>query len=113
MQNNSIYGGVMTVRNHVEETEMVIAIEGEFTFELYDSYTQALDAIKQDHIEQVVIDLGEVSFIDSSAMGLLLVTREECDEHGKALILSNPRGRVKDMIDVSNFRDLFTIRDNT
>ncbi len=104
-------GSAMTVTRHHRNGQLIIEVTGDFTFAFYEQYTEALDEIKNSAVSHVAVDLKGVSFIDSSALGLLLLTREECEEQGKELTLLNPKGKVKEMIDISQFNDLFSITD--
>lgn len=57
-------------------------------------------------IKQIIVDLFRLSFISSQGLGLLVTTFSELKKKDCELILSRPKGCVKEMIDLSGF-DMF------
>lgn len=57
-------------------------------------------------VKQIIIDLFRLSFISSQGLGLLVTTFSELKKKDCELILSRPKGCVKEMIDLSGF-DMF------
>ena len=55
----------------------------------------------------LVADLGEVTFMDSSGVGLLLSLRRICQEQGKAFSLCNPSPPIKKLLDMLRLTDYF------
>jgi anti-anti-sigma factor len=60
-------------------------------------------------IRELEIDLGKVEYLDSSALGMLLLLRERAENSRKRVMLSNCRGTVKQVLDIANFGKLFRI----
>jgi len=50
-----------------------------------------------------------VEYLDSSALGMLLLVRERAEAVGKPVVLSHPNPTVAQILDIANFRKLFTI----
>ena len=57
----------------------------------------------------MVIDLAGVDYLDSSALGMLLMLRDRANTARKALSLANPRGMVKQALEIARFDKLFSI----
>lgn len=55
-----------------------------------------------------VIDLDGVSYMDSSALGMLLVLRDQAGE-GVSITLARPRPAVRKLLEIANFQKLFRI----
>lgn len=55
----------------------------------------------------LVIDLAQVTYIDSSALGLLLLLREQATEIGKSIILANCSPDVMRVLSITHFHKLF------
>ena len=53
-------------------------------------------------------DLGNVAYLDSSALGMLLMLRDKAKSSGKTVCLANARG-VRQVLDIANFGKLFPI----
>jgi anti-anti-sigma factor len=88
-----------------------IRLNGRFDFSAHrafrESYTPALDTAE---VSEVEIDLAQVDYMDSSALGMLLMLREKAQAANKQVCLSNCRGSVRQVLDIANFGKLFTIK---
>ena len=60
-------------------------------------------------MSELEIDLGEVDYLDSSALGMLLMLREKAQAANKKIVLSNCKGSVRQVLEIANFGKLFTI----
>jgi anti-anti-sigma factor len=58
-------------------------------------------------VSTLAIDLAQVSFIDSSALGLLLLLREQAMELGKTVALANCSPDVMRVLSITHFHKLF------
>ena len=88
-----------------------IRLNGRFDFSAHrvfrESYSPSLDA---GGVSELEIDLGHVDYVDSSALGMLLMLREKAQAANKTVVLSNCRGPVRQVLDIANFGKLFQIR---
>jgi anti-anti-sigma factor len=57
----------------------------------------------------VDVDLGEVAYLDSSALGMLLMLRDKAKSAGREVRLVNARGSVRQVLEIANFGKLFAI----
>jgi anti-anti-sigma factor len=100
----------MTARLELCYNRAVIHLRGRFDFPsrntLCDTLTKALAKQTINHVE---IDLHEVSYIDSSGLGQLLVAQDKADKIKKRISLANPQGMVKDVLKISQFHQHFMI----
>ena len=89
----------------------VVHMHGRFDFNTHRAFKEACDQLLQDgEISRIDINLAGVEYLDSSALGMLLVLRERVSEKGKALTLVGPGPMVSQVLDIANFGKLFTIR---
>ena len=58
---------------------------------------------------KIVVDLGLVDYLDSSALGMLLMLRDKATGSNREIALSNCKGPVKQVLDIANFGRLFQI----
>ena len=88
-----------------------IALHGRFDFcshrEFKTSYESPLGAAD---IRELEIDMGGVEYLDSSALGMLLILKERAGATNKRVAITNCRGAVKQVLDIANFSKLFPIR---
>jgi anti-anti-sigma factor len=88
----------------------VIRLRGRFDFNTHREFREALDtAVGDAAAREVAVDLGEVDYLDSSALGMLLMLRDKAKLADKAVLLTNCRGAVKQVLDIANFGKLFNI----
>ena len=90
---------------------VVVALKGRFTFADAARFKQALDHLKEAQGSSLIIDLAALEFIDSAAMGMLLMTRDTAAAEKIPLTLRGPTGQVKRILDVAKFNVLFEIAD--
>jgi anti-anti-sigma factor len=74
---------------------------------------QARRLLHTDGLQLLIVDLGEVRFIDSSGIGLLVRIRNESARHGTDLVLTQVPRRTSVLLEISGLRDVFRIRDTS
>jgi anti-sigma B factor antagonist len=88
-----------------------------FTGDLDAPITPLLTAQIDDAVDlaptSLVIDLSQVDFIDSSALGVLIHAHNLCEAYSITLILRSPSPRVQRLLELSGTLILFTIDDET
>ncbi len=57
----------------------------------------------------IEVDLGGVEYMDSSALGMLLLLKERPNSVSREIILVNCTGTVRQILDVVNFNKMFKI----
>lgn len=88
----------------------VIKLVGRFDFNAHRNFREALDkALAQPGAPAIHLDMGEVSYLDSSALGMLLMARDKAKACGKAVSLANTKGNVRQVLDIANFGKLFPL----
>jgi anti-anti-sigma factor len=88
---------------------VVVRLAGEL--DLYNSgeVGQALAQVAGEAPERVVVDLGEVSFVDSTALGTLVEARKQVDGR---LFLASPGPEVRRALEVSGLLQHFAVHDS-
>jgi HptB-dependent secretion and biofilm anti anti-sigma factor len=87
-----------------------VKLSGRFDFNAHRDFRTGYEPLFADtEVHQVTVDLGEVDYLDSSALGMLLMLRDKASAANKALALTNVRGAVKQVLDIANFGKLFRI----
>jgi anti-sigma B factor antagonist len=88
----------------------VVRLGGELDLYNADQVRSALAAACAEAPERIVIDLGEVEFIDSTALGILIETRTKLDNRG-GLLLAAPGLETRRALQISGLDRLFTVHD--
>jgi len=92
------------------ENEVTIKINGRFDFSVHKEFRSAYEAaLKNDKLGRCVVDLQATEYIDSSALGMLLMMRERIGERAK-IELVRCNKEIRSTLDISNFHKLFDIR---
>ncbi|WP_374341053.1 STAS domain-containing protein [Methyloversatilis sp.] len=100
----------MEIRTQLEESSARIVLAGRFEFSSHRSFREATEQILgRSAVEQLDVDLGAVSYLDSSALGMLLMLRDKAQSAGCVLRLASCSNAVKQVLDVANFQKLFTM----
>ncbi len=90
--------------------QATISLKGRFDFNTHREFRTAIDeAVADAKVKGVQLDLGGVEYLDSSALGMLLILRDKMGNAHKALALANCRGSVRQVLDIANFGKLFNI----
>ncbi len=87
-----------------------VRLSGRFDFNAHREFRAAYEPLMTDSgVRSVAIDMGGVEYLDSSALGMLLMLRDKAGAANKSLTLMNIRGAVKQVLEIANFGKLFKI----
>ena len=87
---------------------VTIAVAGKFDFQLYDEFRASYADTAGNGVEYVV-DLSGTEYLDSSALGMLLLLREHAGGESSSIEITQASPEVKKILDVANFGKLFKI----
>lgn len=101
----------MRVNVKMDNGKATISMTGRFDFNSQREFRSAYEeAIKGYGVNELEVDLAGVDYIDSSALGMLLLLKEKASAANKEVCLVNCRGTVLQILEVANFNKLFPIR---
>ena len=86
-----------------------VTLTGKFTFEDHMEFRSLIQEIAQPEMEKLVLHMQGVEFIDSAALGMLLLALDESRKHDKPLVISSAGGQVRKMFDMARFDTLFVM----
>ena len=93
-----------------ESGKAVIKLTGRFDFNTHREFRAAYEPLIGDaSVRNVTIDFSDVDYLDSSALGMLLMLRDKLGGANKEVALTGVRGNVKQVLDIANFGKLFQI----
>ncbi len=100
----------LTVRVSETNNAVMIYITGRFDFNLHRDFRHAYEDVQQRLPKPAfTIDLGGTEYMDSSALGMLLLLREYAGGDQAAVSIINARPEVKKILDIANFNRLFKL----
>jgi len=85
-----------------------IKISGRFDFGIHQEFRKATEQASSG-VNTVVVNMGNVDYLDSSALGMLLVLRDKVGESKSAVQIKNAKPEVKKILEIANFDKLFTL----
>jgi len=88
--------------------KVTISVSGKFDFQLYDEFRNSYDETNGNGVHYVV-DLSATEYLDSSALGMLLLLREHAGGESSKVDIVNTSVDVKKILDVANFGKLFKV----
>jgi anti-anti-sigma factor len=88
--------------------KVTIAVTGKFDFQLYDEF-RASYADTTGNGTAYVIDLSDTEYLDSSALGMLLLLREHAGGESSDIEITEASPEVRKILDVANFGKLFKL----
>jgi len=100
----------MSISTSVSGNTLTINMSGRFDFHVQRDFKEAYDPqLTNAAISAIEINLAGVDYLDSSALGMLLMLRERATAAGKSLKLCKPGTGVSQILEIANFSKLFTI----
>lgn len=101
----------MSVTYHFREQEATILVRGHFNFAQHAAFRDATKAVLAlSGVKSIEINLMDADYLDSSALGMLLVLREQANEHGiQRIMISNCKPGIRQIFAVARFEKFFDI----
>ncbi|MEW6677373.1 MAG: STAS domain-containing protein [Pseudomonadota bacterium] len=96
-----------------EETagRLTLALSGRFDFHSHREFRAAYEkALESSSARVLAVNFRGVDYLDSSALGMLLLLKEKAESSGKQVELTELHGTVKQVLDIANFGKLFAIK---
>lgn len=88
----------------------LIQLVGRFEFNAHREFRAAVrHALEMDGVDSVAVDMNRVSYLDSSALGMLLVLRDKASGAKRSVTLAGVTPGVRQVLDIANFGKLFAI----
>ena len=100
----------MEIRTAINNSHARIALGGRFDFSSHREFREVTEQLlTKGSVSSMEIDLGAVSYLDSSALGMLLMLRDKARAASCEIRLANCSAPVRQVLEVANFQKLFTI----
>jgi anti-anti-sigma factor len=96
-------------RTNSEGNELTISIIGRFDFNLHQAFRSVLDTA-DNRIHTFVVDLSQSEYMDSAALGMLLLLLDKAGGSKDRVKIINPNKTVGKILEIANFDKLFNIK---
>jgi HptB-dependent secretion and biofilm anti anti-sigma factor len=98
----------MNVRQEKRAETVILHVEGRFDFGARKEFKAAMDQASHEGVP-IVLDLGQVSFVDSSALGLLVISHQNLKNKKIPFCLVNPQTYVRQVLELANIAKMISI----
>lgn len=98
----------MSVESKSESGVLYIRIRGRFDFSAHKEFREATNRIAEG-IKKIEVDLSATDYLDSSALGMLLLLRDKMSGDKNAVTIKGAQAEVKKILEIANFGKLFTL----
>jgi len=100
----------MSVTQHISDNckEISIAIDERFDFSLHQQFRDAYIKCEEQGA-QFVIDLSKTHYMDSSALGMILLLKDHAEKLSGNVIINRPTDAVNKILEIAQFHRLMTI----
>ncbi|MDI2594552.1 STAS domain-containing protein [Pseudomonas sp. N3-W] len=89
--------------------KLTISIRGRFDFAKHQEFRESYERPDGQMPSSVVVDLKDATYLDSSALGMLLLLRDHAGGDNSDIRVVNSSSDVKKILAISNFDKLFDI----
>lgn len=86
-----------------------ITISNQFDFSLHQSFRDAYRKISEPGMV-FNLELSKATYMDSSALGMILLLKEHADKIGGNVVISHPNDAVLKTLQIANFDQFVTIK---
>lgn len=105
------YTGGMNFEVNIDERSdaySVVVVRGEVDLHTAPKLQYAIER-GAEGIETVIVDMGGIAFMDSTALSTFMRVREALEQKGGSLRLTTPSRAVQRIFDVTGFGDYFDV----
>ncbi|WP_339453659.1 STAS domain-containing protein [Pseudomonas sp. EA_5y_Pfl2_R50] len=91
-----------------DKPELTISVNGRFDFGKHQAFRDAYEKARPEPAS-IIVDLKETTYLDSSALGMLLLLRDHAGGDEAQVRVVNVNSDVRKILAISNFDKLFDI----
>jgi anti-anti-sigma factor len=90
-----------------QDRTVTVRITGRFDFGVHREFRETYK--ERNDVAQYLVDLNGTEYMDSSALGMLLLLREHASGNGATVRIVNCNPEIRQILSISNFFRLFEI----
>ncbi|MBC3899173.1 MULTISPECIES: STAS domain-containing protein [Acetobacterium] len=100
--------------NNIIETgkTSMVSIKGEIDIYSIEKFRASIEKEIMTQATQIILDCSELSYMDSTGMGVLIELRNKSKEMGQRIIMMNPRPNIKKLLSLTGVDKIIEIVDN-
>jgi anti-anti-sigma factor len=100
----------MSIKKKISDNKrkIEISISGRFDFSLHQHFRDAYINCKDKNVD-FTLNLSEASYMDSSALGMILLLKDHAESYSGKVIISKPSEPVNKILEIAQFHRLLSI----
>lgn len=99
----------MEIEKHLNQGTLDVSMRGKFTFGDHSAFREVLAKLSSADAQHIVFHMAQVEFVDSAALGMLLLAHDEAEKLNKKIVISGAMGQVRKMFEMAKFNSLFNM----
>lgn len=99
----------MSIEKIINNSVAELHLSGKLIFLDGGVFREALNEIFETQAKTLEIHLGDLVFMDSAGLGMMMIAHKECGLRGVNLVLYNPKGDVKALMQLTKSYEKFNV----
>jgi anti-anti-sigma factor len=100
----------MGICSNVLDKKATLSLAGRFDFTMHKEFRDlSQKVLEENELKQIEIDLKDVDYLDSSALGILLLLKDRATQRGISIAITGCRDNIRQILEIANFNKLFSI----
>ncbi|PID82585.1 MAG: anti-anti-sigma factor [Clostridiales bacterium] len=87
-----------------------VKVIGEIDINTADEVKEKINSLVDEREDSVLLDMEDVSYIDSTGLGIFIALVKRLKSSGKNLILLNPNRSIVKLFEITGLDQIFTLR---
>ncbi len=106
------WGVTMTIMHAVQGSHVRVALKGDLDLKTADPLRQALDKLSDHYRDRnLLLDLSEVGFVDSSGLGVILGRYRRLAAQGRTIAIVGVRPQVRAVLELAGIDSIINVSD--
>jgi HptB-dependent secretion and biofilm anti anti-sigma factor len=98
----------ISINKSNDDKAATIRINGRFDFSLHNDFRKSYRDVEL-KAGQYTVDLSGTEYLDSSALGMLLLLKEHADSQSSTVRLTGFSDEIKEILTIASFDKIFTL----
>ncbi len=97
----------IVTRKSDDGQELTISLPEKFDFQLHNEFREAYE--KEEKANSIVLDMLKTTYMDSSALGMMLQLKEHVEKDSSKIVIKNAGGNILQILSIANFDKIFSV----
>ncbi|MDO8463694.1 MAG: STAS domain-containing protein [Gallionella sp.] len=101
----------MDINVQTDDRMARIVMSGRFDFEVHRDFKNSyMPLLNNAAVREIELEMSKVDYLDSAALGMLMLLHERAKEASKPVALLNASGVASQVMEIANFSKIFNIK---